>query len=338
MYKRLAISIIAIVLLSGTTAYAGFGVHKSIDPNSDSCTGCHRGHIPITQQGIGVESSLNAATLTSEETSEYEFCITCHGPDATGADTDIVYGVYKNVDSPYGTYNDPLNGGGFTKVGGMAGHDVTSTHAIDGGTYEAFGNAAGTSFSMTCSSCHDPDGSSNYRLLRDVVNGKDVSNFVKSNETGFKTESPTMPKTPKEFTTYVPNYTQPMYKKPANAVQGMSGWCSACHDQYFSADNTYIDSEGKRRFHHSVNVAMRKNPSGITQITLPLDKPSASTPASYPENFLECLTCHVAHGTTATMTNNARVEPTKSSPSSGPGYSVLLRMSNRGVCQDCHNK
>ena len=338
MVKRIIIFAICISFIASSTAYAGFGVHKNIDPNSDICTGCHRQHMPVTQQGLGVESAFSATALATEETSEYEFCITCHGPDATGADTDIVYGVYKNVDNPYGTYGDPLNGGGFTKIGGLSGQDITSTHAVDGGTYEAFGESMGSSFEMTCSTCHDPDGSSNYRILKDTVNGKDVSGFVTSNETNFETGTTSMPKEPKGFDSYIPNYTDKNYKKPADVNQGMSGWCSSCHNQYMSAGNTYTDSSGKTRFHHGVNVAMGENPSGGTSTDLPLAKDSAGTPDDSATNYVECLTCHAAHGSSVQMTDNARVEPTRSSPSSGPGYSALLRLDNRGVCQNCHKK
>ena len=337
MFKRLTIIVAVILFLSPVTAFAGYGVHKMIKQNSDSCTGCHRQHAPISTQGVGVETSLAGAALAAEETSEYEFCITCHGPDATGADTNISLGVYNNADSSYGTDGAALNGGGFTKVGGLNGKDVTSTHAMDGGTYTILGSSGSSSIQMVCSTCHDPSGSTNYRLLRDSINGRNVANFVQSNETGFKSETPSMPKTPKTFDTYVPNFTTPMYKTATDPAKGMSGWCAACHDQYLSGGNSYIDANGRRRFHHAVNAAMSSNPDKKSS-TLPLDKASAGTAQTDPNNQVDCLSCHVAHGTASVMSANARVEPTKSFPSSGPGFSALLRLDNRGVCQDCHNK
>jgi hypothetical protein len=46
-----------------------------------------------------------------------------------------------------------------------------------------------------------------------------------------------------------------------------------------------------------------------------------------------CLTCHFAHGTSATMgTNSAGAAQT------GAQDSSLLRWNNRGVCQACHQK
>lgn len=342
MYKRLIILAAILALFHfGQVAYAGFGVHQALSKNSDICTTCHRQHDVVLSQGAD-----EANYVTSQQTSEYEFCSTCHGPEAAGADTDIVNGVYDNASSTYGTYGTTLNSGGFDKLGGVTGGSTTSTHSVDGTNYPIFGSSTGGSVALTCTSCHDPDGSSNYRMLKDEVNGKNVASYVESNEPGFEDS---LSGHEQISGNYVPNYTSPNYKTPADLARGIAGWCAACHDNYKSETYEvdpknsrkhyyYTDSEGKRRYRHAVNVPIGNNPSGNTVTDLPLAKASAGTSDSDSSNLVICLTCHRAHGTDATMTEAATVEPTKSTSSSGPGYSALLRFDNRGVCQNCHKR
>lgn len=333
MIKRIIIlPVLMLLFIVPTIAYAGYGVHKNVE-DSDVCPVCHE-HKPIGD------------VWQSHETMEYQFCTTCHGISAAGADTDIVSGVYDNPQGQNGTFGMALNSGGFEKVGGATSKATTSTHSVDGTTYPIFGNSGRNTIALSCTSCHDPDGSSNYRILKDIVNGKDVSGFVASNEPGFEDS---LSEDENVYKNYVPNYTTANYKTPTDLSKGIAGWCAACHDNYksdtYEVDPKngrkhyyYTDSEGKRRYRHAINVPIGNNPSGNTVTDLPLAKASASTSDSDPSNLVTCLTCHRAHGTDAEMSERAQVEPTKSSPSSGPGQSALLRLDNRGVCQNCHKR
>ncbi len=326
MTKRIFLLAAIVFLLTANAAYAGYGVHSSVD-NSDICPVCHE-HNPIGE------------TWQSHETMEFQFCTTCHGISAAGADTDVVSGVYDNPSGLNGTFGAALNSGGFEQLNGNA---VTSTHSSDGTTYPIFGSSTGNSVALSCTSCHDPDGSSNYRILKDTVNGKNVANYVSSNETGF---DDSLSEDPNVNDNYDPNYTQPAYKTPADSARGIAGWCASCHDNYksdtFEIDAKgkkhlyYIGTDGKKHYHHAINVPIGNNPTGNTSTDLPLAKNSAATADDDPGNYVMCLTCHRAHGTDSTMTDKAKVEPAQSSASSGPGQSTLLRMNNRGVCQNCH--
>ncbi len=72
-------------------------------------------------------------------------------------------------------------------------------------------------------------------------------------------------------------------------------------------------------------------------------------PVTTEDDWIECLTCHRAHGTAASMTgwaSNAGAAsivntiglPTNLFPAANPVPSALLRYDNRGVCERCHNK
>lgn len=184
---------------------------------------------------------------------------------------------------------------------------------------------------------------------------------------------------------YVPNYTTAMYAKgydmqtgTENATKGMSGWCVGCHDQYLLPVSTFTKSDGTTysasasmynandggglalRHRHPINVALNTyaGPDAASMIvtagTVPLahslDESAthvAGSPAQTATDWIECLTCHRAHGTTAAMTGYA-ADAGAASVVDTDGVarnnfvsgteSALLRYDNRGVCERCHNK
>ncbi|MFQ5594817.1 MAG: hypothetical protein ACE5HA_11790, partial [Anaerolineae bacterium] len=55
------------------------------------------------------------------------------------------------------------------------------------------------------------------------------------------------------------------------------------------------------------------------------------------DHTMRCLTCHVAHGSSATMgTYSGAVEWPDGTAGGGSSDSRLLRVDNRGTCQLCH--
>ncbi len=424
MTKRFAL-IFAIatvtVLLVPALAFANFGPHGNYLKDTDSCAGCHRAHTSVStitwqDQALNEHSAL----LVSTATEMYEFCYACHDATSQGADTNVQEGLYEGT--LYGEQNGILNGGGFDSL------DVTpttSTHMYTGASWGAYGGgyaglgASGANgqivganvgesvaIKMDCVSCHDPHGSSNYRILKAYVNGNYVGGYqpsldpqyptpdgwVSSNETGW-------PATGFQLHTaypgYMPNYTTPLYAKGydmpttvINTAKGMSGWCVGCHSTYMidndgspwsgvtevlvkpSDSSTYTamawnynagDGGGlKRRHKHPINVQLDTyaRPDGasdwasmiITDQVLPLAHPlnentvGGGSVTQDATDWIECLTCHRAHGTSATMTGYAADGSLAIDVDDVPrnnfvaSPSALLRLNNRGVCEVCHNK
>lgn len=175
--------------------------------------------------------------------------------------------------------------------------------------------------------------------------------------------------------------------------RSISTWCSGCHDGYnnrndvelgATMDYDQFESSGittrtaagtltasggtevgaMARHRHPVDTAVWTvttangwGTDAITSTVIPLEKrPAAAEPRGTwtTQDYMGCLTCHVAHGTAVTMTGwaNARlvystsavntwsVEPTTAAPAGvNPNVSSsLLRANNRGVCERCHNK
>lgn len=318
----LVISILAmgLVLLSGGTALANYGPHggygtwndangdgamtaDEVNPDSDTCAGCHRAHTAVssitwTDNG---GADKNALLLGTASATLKAFCYTCHSDAGSGAATNVEAGIYDNTAGRVGTtfasmigyatnQSTPgavLNGGGFEDMGG-AGANISSIHTVDGADGVAWGEAqnlnnGGTTMEMDCASCHDPHGSSNYRILKDEVNSVPVGGFVggqdagfdpvpdpwvASNEVGYPvggfglhrnyavaSQNPT-------GVAYQPDYTSARYAQPVglDVNKGISGWCAACHTEYnttsSSGQGVYNVSDGYGavvRHRHPVN-------------------------------------------------------------------------------------
>jgi hypothetical protein len=420
-YLLLVVGVIALVaMLVPGVALANNGVHGNYAMNTDQCAGCHRAHTaPSTitwnngltsdpRQRTGLAAGERSALLLGNAASIDQFCYTCHGATALGADTNVELGVYQAGASAgaYGAQGEPLISGAFGKpeldIDGnetgfkvdYAGKRVTSRHFEFPGSWYAYGggsygetagvmpqyDASGTAGTgkiearLGCDGCHDVHGTSNYRLLKNQVYGVNVGGydlagnptpFVTSVETGYPStangfahdgfEKGTM------YPGYQPDYTTPKYAKGSDPLKGMSGWCVGCHTYYMgqvgvSDAQSYYVFEGQTatQHRHPVNVPLSNFVGGGTTLTavspsatadpsmqLPLaHDPSEAITGIQNNNgdWLDCMTCHTAHGSTAVMTGWSASSPTPDSQFIAVGISSLLRFDNRYVCQACHSK
>ena len=326
-----------LVFVSVTNVRANAGPHGGYTATTAACAGCHRAHTAVAA-GLLVDSVPN-------------LCFTCHGSAATGADTNVTDGVYEGV----GGGN--LLAGGFTNYQGAP---VSSTHSVNGTWQNAWGS--GTTWSstydcagchtaegiglwgpefqisptgwptypgrgqnimmdLTCTSCHDPHGGRNYRALQQRLHPPTLQQqdppgyvLVTSNEVGG--QNPNQPG-------YVPNYVDPKYKL------GLGDWCTGCHFTYHQtvSVNPFNAEDGQGlviRYRHAMNATL-----GTLTTALPLEDLSGN--GSSADDQLFCLSCHFAHGSNVSATGlAANVAPTNDS--------ALLRLDNRGVCEECHKK
>ncbi|MCL5292523.1 MAG: hypothetical protein M1548_08370 [Actinobacteria bacterium] len=277
-FLAIMLAFISLIALAGP-AEANFAIHGNFVADTDSCAGCHRAHTatsPITWADPWGGRSTRSALLLSTATTVQQFCNTCHGTDAPGASTNIVDGIFDTTSSrpTESVVGAVLNGGGFSDVG--RGNPSTSTHMVDGSAGTAWGagtTGPGVPMSLDCSTCHDVHGTSNYRLLKDVVNGHRVGGyggnpavdidpppqpFVTSNEVGypqggFRLHEP--------YPGYLPNYTTARYGRPpgGDPTKGITGWCIACHEVYAKKSSPYDAGDGGGggvRHRHPVNVPL----------------------------------------------------------------------------------
>jgi predicted CXXCH cytochrome family protein len=442
-FSLVALLALVVVLGTASAAFANFGPHGGYATDTDACAGCHRAHTSYSTLGWTDQQGGDRTTalLVSNASSMTEFCYACHGNAAPGAGTNVQSGVFDSgpttaggatpngtttFSKSFSTANAPLNGGGFEKVGGTGGSAIQSSHMMDPSTSNTalsnilikWGNANLAPMSnFTCTDCHDPHGSTNYRLLKDQLAGAgDMTNFVISNEknfpvTGFRRG----PDGVTDIADYVPNYTSAYYAKSA-ANKGISAWCAGCHTVYNNeaggltgANSTYDYAggttapytganpngstnfaPGAKVFHrHLLGVALDPNMGTVAQgralnvpvkddAGLPLemgvgtfnrDASPVGTDGEFMlakswdgSGFINCLTCHQAHGNASTMSGwalsviGADGYPTRVAGSgvqepAGHGRVTdaiqgtnvnfsesILRFPNRGVCERCHDK
>lgn len=118
-----------------------------------------------------------------------------------------------------------------------------------------------------------------------------------------------------------------------------------------AADKTYMHAVDADLLYSPRNGGTQNNDlsphlsaAGAGQNKLPV---AASTMVGYDANdAMTCLTCHRSHGTNVTMDGAAATSRTLKVPTGGTGTdvtisganaSVLLRLTNRGVCETCHD-
>jgi len=313
MKKILLIIALVAVLAFGvaTMASADGGPHGGYTATTDACAGCHRAH---TATG----PNLLAATST------YDLCITCHGNTATGAQTNVIDGVYEaTAGTNSGT---PLLGGGFTNYNTKT---VTSKHAPDGTSSDAWGNGvnrgvtAALTSALTCASCHDPHGTDGYRLLRwgPTLAADDYDSAAKS-------------------------YTAEVWGNTK-----MSAFCANCHSSYHETAADVGNDTAAQTFAgtytHRVDMVWNATAgTNVTTASFGTNNPetagydgTASSGDEIPlagagNDTAVCTSCHFPHGTSATATGYAA----SAGPTGNAGSSALLRLDERGVCQACHQK
>ena len=379
-------------------AYANFGPHGGYSKDTDACAGCHRAHTsfsPIQRteylNGTPTGNLVGSALLVSSAQNMTEFCYVCHGNDAPGASTNVAAGLFDGgpstdindatldgVQALYNTnssFDTTLNGGGFDTMG-LSGTSVTSMHnmapeAVSNnmtGTvapmwgYGASATAAtGVLAEFNCTSCHDPHGSSNYRLLKDSLPGGAVGGYsllgvptpyVVSSEEGYpilgwkKHQDGA-----DQMATYKPNYTAPQYRNNGLMDQNISGWCAGCHERYDESGTAYnyegyladgATEVGTRDFHrHPVNRPVAAFPNSslavepITDGLLPLEPNMAAAEQAGTATWnlgdsIGCLTCHRAHGETSQMSGWAE-SGVVNSASASTSWTVQLEPGTGGV-------
>ncbi|MHB9093793.1 MAG: cytochrome c3 family protein [Eubacteriales bacterium] len=365
MMKKLVI-ILAIalvgVLMAASAAFALVApyTHGDFSANSKGCADCHVTHAANAQK-----------LLAGGDGTQAGFCLLCHQNNATGSPFDVVQGKIM-ADSGFnagtrtitGSWVDPSvmsysYSGGFTTAydwwDTQVLKTVTSMHNVRGSDANFGPNANVSSYQYTaadtipgssaiqidfdCGSCHDPHAGGAYvndqagknpRLLRSVL--------------------------PKDGTS---RWVEMQFDQPSNTVvqytYGFNGWCGGCHDIFDTTkagDNRtgYTQTNGRHAYMHKFGIYVDTTKfGGGTNPYLTAYMPLERDPNAGNLTEISCITCHRAHGSSATAQPNvwnrydtyksyANVtQATTGSIAQGAGTgSALLRLKQRDVCYKCH--
>jgi len=334
-----AIGLLAMVGVAG----ADGGPHGGYTPTTDGCAGCHRAH--------------TAAAPSLLTTSVASLCYSCHGTAGNGADTNVEDGVYVERDGftetpGEGVVARGLKGGGFANAFMDTSFDdvaallpTTSAHNHDNlTTGTAWGNgligsgAGATGVALGCTDCHDPHGNGNYRILRGIPTDSGAAGTVNVADEGTKLY--TVSEADSQY------FGEGRTSNFGNDAQyaGLSGWCAQCHTRYAAAGGSGSSDSGDAIFAYRHMAGDSPATCGGCHD----GAPSAATVVvtfnpDYWNHQVDCMTCHVAHGTSADMTTDGPYSgtvnwPDGSSTPNGDARSSLLRADGRGVCQGCHNQ
>ena len=264
------------------------------------CGQCHVEHGTAGGQPIpgGPYSTL------LQKGSVNELCLSCHdGSDPTAPDVlapVTMYGQAPSNESAAGhllTIGVPNPGG----------------HALGVSTITPL-NSTGRTITVTCASCHDYHGNSNYRNLRYDPNGVgDSINIVAGVDVFWLNAPANPPTTAGSVAAY--NHGNIGYKS------SWSRWCGACHDQVATNSVAVLPAHfnghpgevsflsGGSSSHADVTHWIAGTGEGFVGNTvvvgegiprLPFLQPTAidfaSTQQVQSSNVMSCISCHKSHG------------------------------------------
>ena len=240
---------------------------------------------------------------------------------------------------------------------GIAWGNIAGTPGV---TFSATANAGGTVEGMTCASCHNPHGNGNYRILNPIPAPETIAGDTFAATTAGITVTDAALPTPGDTRNYTViqtmggagtlyasqvvslgvastagdyfHRTVPWDPQVDDTVVGSStgltandapnalpatfngqinAWCATCHSRYLAGSGAWSTDSGDAIFtYRHTNTS---------------NKP--------------CTTCHVAHGTNATMAGGLTTFAANYPYPDGSisDSSRLLKIDNRGTCQACHD-
>jgi hypothetical protein len=339
-----------VLLISAALCFVASPVLAFHDGGVADCAGCHTMHNSEDGALVDADSPLGNAWLLRDETPS-DVCLSCHA-DHLGAvffDDVLTPAPEKGSGNFIFLLEDNLNDGHEGSLnpilGDAAGHNVVAP-GYGLGADGTLGMAPGGTFpagQLGCTSCHDPHGNMNFRLLYGIGQVQDgLATFTEPAPvaTGlsifFGSES---------------NSSHTAY------VSGMSDWCGNCHGGFHSADNPtkLIHPTGETLGGSVANTYNLYNGTddqlgGVAATAylaaVPFEDATAatnSTAGPTAASVVACVTCHRAHASSAPDAGRWDFAVTfldEDSHESG-AYKIpspYPSVNQRSLCNKCHNK
>ncbi|MBL0061599.1 MAG: hypothetical protein IPP40_08995 [bacterium] len=274
------------------------------DKGAADCSMCHTMHNSENGMPVNPTPDNNYLLVVSSAT---DLCLSCHQSDNGSVwaqnpvnpapqlgSGNFIFGGAPNI-------NDSPNGNLVPLTGSHGIHNCVAPSRNSGPdpVHMAAPGGAYPSSELSCTSCHDPHGNENYRMLRGVGN-------VPAGNFNFMYPAPeaeglTLSGQAESITLHT------AYKS------GWSNWCANCHGYYHEHAQDLFEHpvndaiEGEYRLAYE-RYAGSGNPIGGNAFEsyipeLPFEDVSMTTTTSSgptPLSRIACITCHRAHGSSAT--------------------------------------
>ena len=339
--RKLLLLAAGVLFVFGSTAYA---FH---DEGVARCSGCHTMH--NSQNNAPVDpNSPNGNQYLLKDATPSDVCLSCHTtshgaqfrgtplvPGALSAGGNFIFLTAANLnDGRSGTYGGNTAGHNIVAPGFALAADGTNLTAPGGGTNPFPSTALG------CSSCHDPHGNTNFRMLYGVGTIQDgLFTFANPAPIAVGYTIDTIGATNTNHTAY---------------QSGMSEWCGNCHGDFHNSPRNY----------HPSGVAIGGD---IAAVYNRYNGTSDQSGGSYANAYLEavpfedpgmtptatngptaasrvmCLTCHRAHASSAPdagrwdfIVGVLQDDGVRSGTYAIPNPYPVVGVKQRSLCNKCH--
>ena len=340
----LVVSLAFVALFSGSA----FAFH---DGGVAYCGGCHTMH--NSENGAMVDPAHpNGNPYLLKKASATDMCLSCHatGLGAVWGNDPLVPPALVGAGNFVFLMEDNINDGRNGNLpanfipGRAAGHTVNAPSKGVGpdGTLITSPGGSFPANRLECSSCHDPHGNQNFRLLYGV---------------GMVQDGAALFLNPAPIAEGIDVHAIGAGETNANHTayeSGMGAWCSNCHGDFHANNTKLIHKSGVTlgaSIANAYNAYMgTDNPTGGSAATaylaaVPFEDPSntvTSTAGPTASSQVSCISCHRAHATSAQ--NSGRWDFTQQFIENDGVVSGSYKIPNpygvnqRSLCNKCHVK
>jgi hypothetical protein len=339
-----------VILALGVIELCSVNAFAFHDAGVAYCGGCHTMHNSQNGELVDADSPNGNPWLLKDATPS-DVCLNCHATSYGGVFADPAGGSFREQGGGNFWYllEDNLNDGhaGATHPisGDAAGHNLNAPgHGLgpDGTLTTAPGGTFGAA-TLGCSSCHDPHGNTNFRLLYGAGQAIQATTFT------FANAAPDAAGMPSLHSGNESNALHTAYKS------GMSAWCANCHGDFHDNSTKLIHPSGEAlggtiaATYNAYNGT--EDQTGGVQATAYLAAVAFEDPANTPTGTggplatsqISCITCHRAHATSAPDAgrwdfNVTLLEEDGVESGSDPIADPYNSPNQRSLCNKCHNK